>query len=60
MPLFKSFMGMDALPTSHVLTVEELKFKADLSKKEQELHALAIQWLQTSYRLEWSHMWKVK
>lgn len=51
-------MDLQALPTTHVLTKEEEKFVEKLDQKSKELHALAIQWLQTSYRPEWSHMWK--
>jgi hypothetical protein len=50
-------MDLQSLPTTHVLTKEEEKFVEKLDQKSKELHALAIQWLQTSYRPEWSHMY---
>ena len=49
---------MDELPKTHVLTQGEAEFVKALDPRHQELHALAIQWLQTSYRPEWSHMFK--
>ena len=51
---------MDKLPTTHVLTKEEKSYISSLDEKHQSLHDLAIKWLQTSYRPEWSHMWKAK
>jgi hypothetical protein len=51
---------MDSLPKTHVLTKEEEEFVKKLSPKEKELHLLAIQLLETSYRPEWSHMYKEK
>jgi hypothetical protein len=51
---------MDKLPTTHVLTKEEKAFIASLDRRHQDLHHLSVQWLQTSYRPEWSHMWKAK
>jgi len=51
---------MDALPVTHTLTKEEAGMIESLTQKERDLHNLAVQWLQTSYRLEWSHMWKQK
>jgi len=51
---------MDALPKTHVLTKEEEAFVKNLSPRDKELHFLAIQELQTSYRPEWSHMYKEK
>jgi hypothetical protein len=48
---------MDQLPTTHILTKEEKAFIEKLDTKGQELHELAVKWLQTSYRPEWSHMW---
>lgn len=51
---------MDQLPKTHELTKEEKKFVASLDTKHQELHALAVEWLQTSYRPEWSHMFQKK
>jgi hypothetical protein len=51
---------MDALPKTHELTKDEVAFVKQLDPKHQELHKLAIEWLQTSYRPEWSHMWKKK
>ena len=51
---------MDSLPKTHVLTKEEDEFVKKLSPKEKELHLLAIQLLETSYRPEWSHMYKEK
>ena len=50
-------MDLQSLPTTHVLTKEEQEFVAKLDQKSKELHAIAVQWLQTSYRPEWSHMW---
>ena len=49
---------MDSLPTTHVLTKDESVFIKSLDQKHQDLHKIAVQWLQTSYRPEWSHMWK--
>jgi hypothetical protein len=51
---------MDSLPKTHNLTREEKEFIKSLDAKHQELHNLAIQWLETSYRPEWSHMYKEK
>jgi hypothetical protein len=53
-------MDMSALPKTHVLTKEEDEFVKNLSPKEKDLHLLAIQLLETSYRPEWSHMYKEK
>ena len=49
---------MDELPKTHELTTEEVVFVKNLEPKLQDLHALAVEWLQTSYRPEWSHMFK--
>jgi hypothetical protein len=49
---------MDKLPKSHVITKEESNFMAKLDAKHVELHKLAVELLQTSYRLEWSYMFK--
>ena len=49
---------MDQLPKTHVLTKEEIEFLKKLDPKHKALHTLAIEWLQTSYRPEWSHMFK--
>ena len=49
---------MDQLAKTHVLTKEEKEFLKKLDPKHQELHKLAVQWLQTSYRPEWSHMYR--
>ena len=51
---------MDSLPKTHLLTKEEDEFVKNLSSREKNLHLLAIQWLETSYRPEWSHMYKEK
>jgi hypothetical protein len=51
---------MDKLPTTHVLTKEEQAFVKSLDEKGRELHKLAIEWLQTSYKPEWSYMWAEK
>lgn len=51
---------MDALPKTHEPTKDETAFVKQLDSKHQELHKLAVEWLQTSYRPEWSHMWKKK
>jgi hypothetical protein len=51
---------MDRLPTTHSMTKDENAFLKTLDAKHLELHKLAVQWLQTSYRPEWSHMWKSK
>ena len=53
-------ISMDALPKTHELTKDETAFVKQLDSKHQELHKLAVEWLQTSYRPEWSHMWKKK
>jgi hypothetical protein len=52
--------GMDTLPKTHDLTKEEKDFVKKLDPKHQELHKLAVEWLQTSYRPEWSHMFHEK
>jgi len=49
---------MDELPKTHELTKEEVVFVKNLEPKLQDLHALAVEWLQTSYRPEWSHMFQ--
>jgi len=49
---------ISSLPKTHELTKEEKEFVNNLDAKHQELHTLAIQWLETSYRPEWSHMFK--
>ena len=51
---------MDALPKTHILTKEEEEFVRKLSIREKELHLLAIQLLETSYRPEWSHLFSEK
>lgn len=51
---------MEQLPKTHVLTKEEQEFLKKVDAKHQELHKLAVQWLQTSYRPEWSHMFQKK
>jgi hypothetical protein len=48
---------MDHLPTTHVLTKEEQAFVKSLDEKGKALHLLAVEWLQTSYKPEWSYMW---
>ena len=50
--------SINSLPKTHDLTKEEKEFVKKLDYKHQELHKLAIQWLETSYRPEWSHMFK--
>ena len=50
--------NISSLPKTHELTKEEKDFVKKLDPKHQELHKLAIEWLQTSYRPEWSHMYK--
>ena len=52
--------NISSLPKTHNLTKEEKEFIKSLDAKHQELHTLAIQWLETSYRPEWSHMYKDK
>lgn len=47
---------MEQLPVTHSLTKAEQEFLAKADQKTIELHDLAVKWLQTSYRLEWSHM----
>ena len=51
---------MDKLPKTHDLTDVEKKFVDSLDEKHKELHTIAIEWLQTSYRPEWSHMFVKK
>ena len=51
---------MDTLPKTHILTKEEEEFVRKLSIREKELHLLAIQLLETSYRPEWSHLFSEK
>jgi hypothetical protein len=52
--------NMSSLPNTHILTKDEKEFVKKLDPKHQELHKLAVEWLQTSYRPEWSHMYKEK
>ena len=52
--------NMSSLPNTHILTMDEKEFVKKLDPKHQELHKLAVEWLQTSYRPEWSHMYKEK
>jgi hypothetical protein len=49
---------LKSLPKTHELTKEERDFVKKLDPQHQELHKLAIEWLETSYRPEWSHMFK--
>ena len=49
---------INSLPKTHELTSEEKDFVKKLDPQHKELHNLAIQWLETSYRPEWSHMYK--
>ena len=49
---------LNSLPKTHDLTKEEKEFVKKLDPKHKDLHNLAIQWLETSYRPEWSHMFK--
>ena len=49
---------MDKLPTTHTPTKNEETFLMTLGSKDLELHKLAVQFLQTSYRPEWSHMYR--
>ena len=58
--IFYSKLHMDSLPKTHLLKRDEEEFVKKLSPKEKELHLLAIQLLETSYRPEWSHMYKEK
>ena len=51
---------LKSLPKTHELTKEEKEFVKKLDPQHKELHNLAIEWLQTSYRPEWSHMYKDK
>jgi hypothetical protein len=51
---------MDKLPKTHEPTKEEETFLMKLDEKHLELHKLAVELLETSYRPEWSHMWKEK
>ena len=51
---------MDQLPTTHILTKEEQTFVKSLDEKHKELHKLAVECLQTSYKPEWSYMWAEK
>jgi len=51
---------MDQLPTTHILTKEEQTFVKSLDEKHKELHKLAVECLQTSYKPEWSYMWTEK
>jgi hypothetical protein len=50
--------SMDKLPTTHTPTKKEEQFLMTLGPKDLELHKLAVQLLQTSYRPEWSHMYR--
>ena len=45
------------LPKTHVLTKEEQDFVSTMDEKHVELHKLAIEKLETSYRPEWSYMY---
>lgn len=56
--MFHIIVIMDSLPKTHELTKEEKEFVKKLDPKHQELHRLAIDLLQTSYRPEWAHMYK--
>jgi hypothetical protein len=49
---------LKSLPKTHELTKDEKEFVKKLDAKHRDLHNLAIQWLETSYRPEWSHMYK--
>ena len=49
---------MDQLPTTHIFTKEEQTFVKSLDERGKALHLLAVEWLQTSYRPEWSHMFQ--
>lgn len=51
---------MNVLPKTHELTNDEKEFVKKLDPQHHELHKLAIEWLETSYRPEWSHMYKDK
>jgi hypothetical protein len=55
-PILTPIESMDQLPVTHSLTKAEQEFLAKADQKTIELHDLAVKWLQTSYRLEWSHM----
>ena len=50
--------SLSTLPKTHQLKKAEQTFVKTLDAKHLELHALAIQWLETSYRPEWSHMYR--
>ena len=49
---------MDKLPKKHTMTAEEKKVYDALPAQEKALVDLAFEKLETSFRLEWSHMWK--
>ena len=49
---------MDKLPKKHIMTAEEKKIYDALPAREKALVDLAFEKLETSFRLEWSHMWK--
>jgi hypothetical protein len=49
---------LGSLPKTHELTKPEKEFVKSLDKKHLELHQLAVELLQTSYRPEWSHMYR--
>jgi hypothetical protein len=51
---------LNSLPKTHELTKVEKEFVKTLDKKHLELHDLAVELLQTSYRPEWSHMYNDK
>ena len=51
---------MDQLPTTHTLTKEEVAFVKSLDEKHRDLHSLAVELLQTSYKPEWCYMWAEK
>jgi hypothetical protein len=53
-------VNISSLPKTHELTKEEKEFVKKLDTNHKELHKLAIEYLQTSYRPEWSHMFKDK
>jgi hypothetical protein len=50
--------SLSTLPKTHQLKKNEKDFIKTLDAKHLELHTLAIQWLETSYRPEWSHMYR--
>ena len=51
-------MNVYSPPKPSVLPADFQEFYASLSQQEKELHQLAIEKLQSSYFVQWTHMYK--